>query len=1197
MDPVQSSTNIIASYHTNFLHLNFKNKAGKLFAERISENKPPIQYPLAPSIFTIQAIPVNLNQSEAINWLLTNEYFPKIKDHKIIFEYHSEANRKPDQMVYATANRSKEQETMMYVADFYGHAEALKGLPQNSDCRPQIPKEKTNKIKNGYNPLRLAALEGDIKKAKNIIIQHEGWVDSPNKAGELPFDLAFQHNQESFLLHFLGTDKRLNPSISLEKAFLKAYEEKNSGQQIFCLISIANEFIQKEQFSLALKILNCALALVEIQGNYLFKKYLIAKVENLIIKFLRIQGIKQSICKPYVLDFRFRLKQAREKSRTQLGGKIIPVGQILQNLTQEFKNIFVALIKECQVLIGRPPVNWACVGMGSMARGEMCPYSDLEFAFIVEIDQQEALNYFRLLSQLLELHIINLGETSFQIFGESNPSPTPDGFCLDSAGNTPLGIPGLFELIGTPKKLAQFLTSRKIKENIILANALSNTCLIIGDEKLVEDFKNEKRDVLSKTGEEFAMKLLLGHLQEFSPELSEKKESIRAFGIKKELYRPFQEVISSLAIYYQLEFYSTKDRIEALKSKNIFSTAGADHLLIALNRVLSLRLEAHLFYNNEEEILFYRSEDQSEDRNLLYIDNQCMKMLCDIYNVLVPFYECAKEFYISKESTSFQTNNLFLDNSLTRGIYLHKIGCFREAKIAFTAALSLNPDNIQAVMYLAALECDLEDAECVLKRSKQALKLVKRQLGDQFEHYPSIGAIYNNLASAYWLNGNEEKSLKYFIKSLQIYKKKWGYSHPSVAYILENIASIYYKKHHYEESKKFLNESLTILLNLYGPEHESTLAVQEKIQQILRDEVLHETAKEMGIPTIKSQQELDRMDAAGALPNVFLVSGIEMPQKQVPYHKDRNSDNATALYELAQKYKKGMGVTQNSQKAFESFQTAASQGCVKASYQLGKCYSKGIGIKKNMDYAIKNWKIAAKGNHAKAQLMLCWCYGSGDGVEPNVTLSLQYLKMAVDQEHPGACYQLGSLYSQGNGVEQDLSKAVYYWRIAASNRHMQSCFRLGLLYRDGIGVDQDWKFAQKYFHIAADEGEVPEAQACLAHEYECGIDSKPNLHLAYKYWKMAASQKEAGALCRLGAVYAYGDFGETIDFVKAVFYWQQAAELGKDSAYYNLGLCYLQGNGVKKNVELAINYFVHAAEQGHQLAIEILESFEKTSLF
>lgn len=110
-------------------------------------------------------------------------------------------------------------------------------------------------------------------------------------------------------------------------------------------------------------------------------------------------------------------------------------------------NPLETLIEHAQRSLGQPPVQWACIGMGSMSRNEMCPYSDVEFAFLVQNDSQEAMEYFRTLSQILELRIINLGETKFPVFGEKYASPTPNGFCIDTGGNTPFGMPGVYELI------------------------------------------------------------------------------------------------------------------------------------------------------------------------------------------------------------------------------------------------------------------------------------------------------------------------------------------------------------------------------------------------------------------------------------------------------------------------------------------------------------------------------------------------------------------------------------------------------------------------------------------------------------------------------------------------------------------------------------------------------------------------------
>ena len=158
-----------------------------------------------------------------------------------------------------------------------------------------------------------------------------------------------------------------------------------------------------------------------------------------------------------------------------------------------------------------------------MAREEMCPYSDIEFAFVIEKNTPEALNYFRTLAQLLELKILNLGETKSPVFGEEYLSPTPDGFCMDTGWNTPLNE--AFELIDTPQNLAQLETSEWIDQELILANVMSCVCLVAGDQRLVDAYNTQKTETLKQkpsffgvdNREKLAMRLLAQHLSDFAP--------------------------------------------------------------------------------------------------------------------------------------------------------------------------------------------------------------------------------------------------------------------------------------------------------------------------------------------------------------------------------------------------------------------------------------------------------------------------------------------------------------------------------------------------------------------------------------------------------------------------------------------------------------------------------------------------------
>ena len=267
---------------------------------------------------------------------------------------------------------------------------------------------------------------------------------------------------------------------------------KPSRRADLFLEKLSTVYIEKKQFIIAAKILNSALALLK--NNPLFEKHLLAKLERIEGFFLESHGIKTAASRRgYLSTYRAWLNENRKQCITAFTNKE-PIQEILADLTTEAKKLLKVLIAEAQRSLGYPPIQWACIAMGSMSRNEMCPYSDIEFAFLIKKETPEVLAYFRLLSQLLELQIINLGETKFPVFGDREPSPTPDGFCMDAGGNTPLGVPGLYELIGTPQQLVRFQTLEWIDQNIILANAANCVCWIGGDEKLIDLYRQRKNN-------------------------------------------------------------------------------------------------------------------------------------------------------------------------------------------------------------------------------------------------------------------------------------------------------------------------------------------------------------------------------------------------------------------------------------------------------------------------------------------------------------------------------------------------------------------------------------------------------------------------------------------------------------------------------------------------------------------------------
>ena len=129
------------------------------------------------------------------------------------------------------------------------------------------------------------------------------------------------------------------------------------------------------------------------QTHPFFEKYLSDQIHQIEARCLESLGIKTPKTKGIIEKYRQELMVIRQKIKLQYtnGNEIEP---ILFELTEAYKKILSQLITEAQNLLGPSPVKWACIGLGSMSRGEMCPYSDLEFAFILEKETQSSANLF-----------------------------------------------------------------------------------------------------------------------------------------------------------------------------------------------------------------------------------------------------------------------------------------------------------------------------------------------------------------------------------------------------------------------------------------------------------------------------------------------------------------------------------------------------------------------------------------------------------------------------------------------------------------------------------------------------------------------------------------------------------------------------------------------------------------------------------
>jgi len=201
------------------------------------------------------------------------------------------------------------------------------------------------------------------------------------------------------------------------------------------------------------------------------------------------------------------------------------------------------------------------------------------------------------------------------------------------------------------------------------------------------------------------------------------------------------------------------------------------------------------------------------------------------------------------------------------------------------------------------------------------------------------------------------------------------------------------------------------------------------------------------------------------------------------------------------------------------------------------------------------------------------------------------LKRKAEAGNMYSQYALAKLLLNNDSENYDPESAVEWLKKSAERGNSVAKYRLGKLFLLGEDVPQDTGEALRWLNSASDDG-YEYAQYLLGKLYAEGTVVEKDVFMALLYLERAALKNNPYAAYLAGKLRLTDE--ENRDSHRAVEHFTTAAENGNSYAEYMLGKMYLYGNGVEKDIDLALSYLNLSAEHGNEYAAQLLYNLSQS---
>ncbi|HEV7405657.1 MAG TPA: hypothetical protein VGO11_22120 [Chthoniobacteraceae bacterium] len=223
----------------------------------------------------------------------------------------------------------------------------------------------------------------------------------------------------------------------------------------------------------------------------------------------------------------------------------------------------------------------------------------------------------------------------------------------------------------------------------------------------------------------------------------------------------------------------------------------------------------------------------------------------------------------------------------------------------------------------------------------------------------------------------------------------------------------------------------------------------------------------------------------------------------------------------------------------ETLRSQAAGGNAKSQWELAARYRDGVGVPKDEAEALQWAHRAADGGQVEAMDFVGSVYLRGSLIKRNPVIALGYFKAAAEQSAQAA-FNLGQCYFGAQGTEQNIPKALEYWQKAAAAGHGRAAATAAQAWLSGEGVAPDPALARRLAERAAELNEPAGLVLLGEMQFQAG-----ELDAAKANWTKASKLRPTGPTGHPAQPSANASAQQGADLLKLIDYRLRPSEPGR----------------------------------------------------